>query len=76
MSNAGAPISPEEAFRNARAAVDAARRARDSLPIKEAARAAAAGSNRTPAEIEMQIRRLRKQAQTSPASAGPRAAAA
>ena len=56
-------VSREQAFAEARAVLDAARRRRDSMPIKEAARAVAAADPSVSAdEVEMQIRRLRRQA--------------
>jgi hypothetical protein len=64
-------ISREQAYRNARAVVERARARRDATPIKEAARVAAIGSHKTADEIEMQLRRLRRQTAAVPA---PRAA--
>ncbi|MFB7899952.1 hypothetical protein ACFC1B_26915 [Streptomyces xiamenensis] len=55
-------ITRDEAIRNARAALDAARRRRDSMPIRQAAEAAAIGSTKTADEIELILRRLHRQA--------------
>ncbi|UWM52102.1 hypothetical protein N0X72_25490 [Streptomyces carpaticus] len=55
-------ITRAEAFRQARAVLDAARRRRDSMPIRQAAEAAAVGSTRSADEIELILRRLHRQA--------------
>ncbi|MFJ6706999.1 MULTISPECIES: hypothetical protein [unclassified Streptomyces] len=65
----------EQALVEARRAVDAARARRDALPIREAARQAAAGSLRTPDEVELILRRLHRAA-PAPAPAAPAAEAA
>ena len=57
-----AVITREEALASARAVLDAARRRRDALPIRVAAEQAAAGTDRSPDEIELILRRLRRRA--------------
>ncbi|MFD3911235.1 hypothetical protein [Streptomyces sp. NPDC058603] len=55
-------IPREQAAANARRFLDHARARRDSLPIREAAEQAAAGSFRSADEIETTLRRLRRAA--------------
>ncbi|PNE42732.1 hypothetical protein [Streptomyces noursei] len=55
-------IPKEEAFAAARAVLDRARARRDAMPIRAAAEAAAVGSAHTADEIELILRRLRRQA--------------
>ncbi|MBC9714050.1 hypothetical protein H9Y04_15910 [Streptomyces sp. TRM66268-LWL] len=71
-----AVIPKAQAFANARAALDAARARRDSMPIRAAAEAAAAGSRLSADEIELIIRRLRRQAQSAHPDLTARPAAA
>ncbi|WKU45998.1 hypothetical protein Q3V23_19100 [Streptomyces sp. VNUA116] len=55
-------IPREQAFADARAVLDRARARRDSMPVRAAAEAAAVGSTKSAAEIELILRRLRREA--------------
>lgn len=54
------PVTRAEAFARARTALDAARARRDAMPIRDAARAAAAHGTRTAEQIEADLYRLRE----------------
>lgn len=68
-SRSGLVIARSQAFASARAVLDRARARRDSMPVREAARVAAVGSDKSADEIEFTLRRLRKQARAAPVSA-------